>query len=74
MSIKLKLREIYRSAPDGDAWYLARDTDSGNVFVRHLPNKSSGGQSADFALGAFLVGMQESPEKRELLRLIGTLV
>jgi hypothetical protein len=70
----VKLREIYRSAPAGDTWYLARDIDSGNAFVRHMPNKSSGGQSADFALGAFLVGTQDSPEKRELLRLIGTLV
>jgi hypothetical protein len=72
--MSIKLREIYRSAPNGDRWYLARDTDSGNVFVRHTPNESSGGQAADFALGAFLVGIQESPEKRELLRLIGTLV
>ena len=72
--MSMKVREVYRSAPDGDTWYLARDTDSGNVFVRHTPNKSSGGQSADFALGAFLVGAQDSPEKRELLRLIGTLV
>lgn len=58
--MSIKLREIYRSAPDGDVWYLARDTDSGNVFVRHKPNKSSGGQSADFALGAFLVGTQRA--------------
>lgn len=70
----VKLREIYRSAPNGDAWYLARDTDSGSVFVRHMPNHSSGGQSADIELGAFLVGMRDSAERRELLRLIGSLV
>jgi hypothetical protein len=72
--MSIKLREIYLSAPDGDVWYLARDTESGNVFVRYVPNKSSGGQAADFALGAFLAGLQESPEQRELLRIIGTLV
>ena len=71
--MSIKLREVYRSAPNGDVWYLARNTDSGAAFVRHVPNKSSGGQAADIDLGAFLA-MQDSPEKQKLLRLIGTLV
>lgn len=70
----VKLREFYRSGPNGDAWYLARDTDSGEVFVRHMPNQSSGGQSADVDIGSFLSNSKESIEKRELLRIIGTLV
>jgi len=70
----VKLRDIYRSAPGGDGWFLARDTDTGDVFVRHIPNQSSGGQSADIEIGAFLVSVGDSPERRELLKLIGSLV
>lgn len=70
----LKLREIYRGGPNGDTCYLARDTDSGAVFVRYMSNQCSGGQSADIELGAFLVGTRDSAERRELLRLIGSLV
>ena len=70
----LVTREIYRSAPHGDRWLLARDLDSGRVFVRHEPNRSSGGAVADIELGAFLITTGDGPEKQELLRLIGTLV
>jgi hypothetical protein len=70
----IQTREIYRSAPDGDRWLLAHDLDSGRVFVRHEPNASSGGRNADIELGAFLIGSGSGPEKRELLRLIATLV
>ena len=70
MSIQTK--EIYRS-PNGDAWYLAHDLDG--VFVRHQPNPSSGGKTSDIEIGAFLrEDGQGAPEKRELLRLIATLV
>lgn len=70
----VRMKEIYRSAPDGDRWLLCHDLDSGRVFVRHEPNASSGGQSADIDLGAFLIGSGDGPEKQQLLRLIATLV
>ena len=57
-----------------DWWLLARDPDTGRVFVRHAPNLSSGGQVADIEIGAFLIAAGNGPEKQELLRLIGTLV
>jgi hypothetical protein len=53
---------------------LARDPDTGRVFVRHEPNLPSGGQVADIEIGAFLIAAGNGPEKQELLRLIGTLV
>jgi hypothetical protein len=53
---------------------LARDPETGRVFVRHEPNLPSGGQVADIELGAFLIASHNGPEKQELLRLIGTLV
>ena len=70
----IRTREVYRAAPNGDRWLLAHDIDSGHVFVRHEPNVSSGGQSADIELGAFLIGSGNGPEKQELLSLLATLV
>jgi hypothetical protein len=66
-------REIYRSAPNGDRWLLAHDADTGQVFVRHEPNLSSGGEVANIDIAAFLIAPGSGPEKQELLRLIGTL-
>jgi hypothetical protein len=72
--VAIQFREIYRSAPTGDRWLLARNPETGQVFVRHEPNLPSGGQPADIEVGAFLVAVGNGPEKQELLRLIGTLV
>jgi hypothetical protein len=69
----VETRELYHS-PNGDRWYLARDVDSGRVFIRHEPNLPSGGQAADVEVGAFLSRGGLGPEHQELLRLIGTLV
>jgi hypothetical protein len=69
----VEMRELY-SSPNGDRWYLARDIDSGRVFIRHEPNLPSGGQAACIEVGAFLGRGGQGPEHRELLRLIGTLV
>ena len=61
-------------SPNGDRWYLARDVDLGQVFIRHEPNFPSGGKAAHIEVGAFLGRGGQGPEHRELLRLIGTLV
>jgi len=66
--------ERFTTVPTGDRWLLARDPDSGRVFVRHEPNLPAGGQVADIEIGAFLIAAGSGPEKQELLRLIGTLV
>jgi hypothetical protein len=62
----IRTREIYRSAPNGDRWLLARDPDTGRVFIRHEPNLSSGGQVAHIDIGAFLIAAGNGPEKQEL--------
>jgi hypothetical protein len=67
--VAIRTRQIYLS-PNGDRWLLARDPDTGRVFVRHAPNL----QVADIEIGAFLIAPGNGPEKQELLRLIGTLV
>lgn len=66
-------RELYRS-PNGDQWCLARESESGRVFIMHQANLASGGQATSVDVGAFLAQGGAGPEKQELLRLIGTLV
>jgi hypothetical protein len=38
----LLTRELYHSS-NGDRWHLARDPDTGRVFIRHQANVPSGG-------------------------------
>ena len=66
-------RLLYASE-NGDRWSLARDLETEQVFVRHRPNPPSGGQVSDMELGEFLVRGGSGPEKRELLRLIDSLI
>ena len=68
----LVTRELYHS-PNRDRWHLARDPDTGRVFVRHQANLPSGGHVADIEVGTFL-SQGNGPEQQELLRLIGALV
>jgi acyl dehydratase len=72
MGMTLERGELYRSS-SGDRWQLARDPDSGRVFILHEPNLASGGRTSHIAIGAFLT-TGHGPEHQELLRLIGTLV
>jgi hypothetical protein len=65
-------RELYHSA-NGDRWYLARNPDTGSVFIIHQANLPSGGHMADIEIGVFL-SQGRGPEQQEVLRLIGTLV
>ena len=64
-------RILYRSS-NGDCWLLDKD-DAGHVAVEHRPNVSSGGRTEIIGLSAFLA-RGASPERDELIRLIGTLV
>ena len=66
-------RELY-SSPNGDSWYLAREPETGRLFVRHEANIPSGGHVTDLDIGAFLSGGCGHPEHQALLHLIGTLV
>lgn len=65
-------RELYRSS-NGDAWFLARESD-GRVFVVHEPNAPSGGRVSQIELGVFLREGANGPEHQALRHLIGTLV
>jgi hypothetical protein len=62
-------RQLYQS-PNGDSWFLARDSATGFAFVRHQANAPSGGHVTDVELDAFLSDPR-NPEHDALLRLIG---
>lgn len=66
-------RELY-SSPNGDRWFLCRDSAAGRVFIRHEANVPSGGHVTDVDIDAFLSGGRRNPEHQALLHLIGTLV
>jgi hypothetical protein len=66
-----RARELYQSA-NGDRWFLIREP-SGELFIRHEGNASSGGHVEHIEIGTFL-NAGRGPEQKELLRLIGTLV
>ena len=71
--MSIQMRVLYASE-NGDRWSLCRDSQTGRVFVRHVPNLPSGGRPSDVDVGAFLAGGRAGPEHQALLRLIGALV
>jgi hypothetical protein len=68
----IERRELYRSS-NHDRWNLARDTDSGHIFVQHQANASSGGNIEDLELGSFLNGPSDAPERRALMLMLAEL-
>ena len=71
--MRVAARTLYQGS-SGDRWRLARDTETGRVFVRHEANLPSGGRVTEVDLGAFLGAGAGGPEQQALLRLIGGLV
>ena len=63
------ITEIYRSS-NGDRWQLVRGTEAARMFVRHIPNPSSGGQPTDTAVADFLSINGTGPEHAALRRLL----
>ena len=39
-----KASKLIYASSNGDQWFLARDVESGQVVVRHIPNPASGGE------------------------------
>jgi hypothetical protein len=62
-------KAIYRSS-NGDQWYLVREPGSEQMFVRHQPNRASGGQSSLIEVADFL-SEGHGPQHEALLRLLG---
>jgi hypothetical protein len=68
--LNIEIKQLYTSA-NGDVWYIARDTQTGRVFVRHQPNARSGGHTTDTDVKEFLRRPGEPPEKQALVRMAG---
>ena len=68
----IEARELYASS-NGDRWLLGRDPGTGRVFVRHEPNRASGGRASELGIAEFLARDAGGPEHQALLRLIGPL-
>jgi hypothetical protein len=66
----IETKELYTSA-NGDVWYIARNRQTGRVFVRHQANVNSGGQTTDTDVKEFLKRPGEPPEKQALARMAG---
>lgn len=65
---------VFYASENGDQWLLERDAEQDRVYVRHLPNSASGGQSKTIELAEFLARERHTPQNQNLLRLIGELV
>jgi hypothetical protein len=64
-----KMRLLY-SSPNGDRWFLYRQTETGTLFVRHEPAPSSGGLASDTEVDGFLARNGHGPEYQELRRVL----
>ena len=69
-----KASKLIYASSNGDQWFLARDVESGQVVVRHIPNPASGGDSIHMEIDAFLSKDRGSPQRQELMRMIGSLI
>jgi hypothetical protein len=69
--MNIQQRELYAS-PNGDMWYLCRETD-GRPVVSHQPNADSGGKSSKIELCTFLSDGKQGPQQQALLQLIADL-
>jgi hypothetical protein len=68
----LSIRELYHSS-NGDRWYLADDSDTRRVFVKHEANPPSRRHIAEIEIGA-LLSQGNGPDQQRLLRLMATMV
>jgi hypothetical protein len=64
------IRGLYHS-PNGDRWLLARDPDTGHVFVKHQANLPSGGHMAEIEIGVFL-NQGHGPEHQSIKSYCGS--
>jgi hypothetical protein len=67
--MSLMTETIYAST-NGDRWLLIRDTESGDMVVRHEPNLASGGHASEIEVDAFLTRTGHAPEALALRRML----
>jgi hypothetical protein len=60
---------FYRSS-NGDQWYLVEEPGTERMFVRHQPNRASGGQASVMEVAEFL-SEGHGPQHEALLGFLG---
>lgn len=68
------VRTLLHARSNGDRWFLCHGADQADVFHFHEPNGPSEGTLVRIEIPDFLSSDAGSPERRSLLRMIGTLV
>ena len=63
--------DIYRSS-NGDRWRLISNAETSRRFVRHEPNRASGGQVTETPVEDFFAVDGPGPEYEALRRIIGS--
>lgn len=62
---------LFYSSSNGDRWFLGEDAPSGQKFVQHEPNLSSGGVVSVTKVADVLPGDGQGPQHEALRRLLG---
>lgn len=65
-------REFYTSS-NGDRWLVVKVGERGEIFVRHEPNRASGGQPCEVDIETFMARGPDSPEGNALIGLLDQL-
>jgi hypothetical protein len=65
----VQVHDVYSSS-NGDRWQLLRNSWTGQIRVRHVPNTSSGGRPREMAVDDFLRVDGSGPEFTEIRRVL----
>ncbi|PBB99556.1 hypothetical protein CK224_08485 [Mesorhizobium sp. WSM3862] len=58
---------------NGDRWLVVKVGERDEIFVRHEPNRASGGQPSEVDIETFIARGVESPEGKALIDLLDQL-
>lgn len=64
------MEEAFYRSSNGDQWYLVQEAGAERMYIRHQPNRASGGQSSLIQIEDFL-SEGHGPQHEALLRLLG---
>ena len=67
------LSRAFYTSSNGDRWLVVRVGERGEIFVRHEPNRASGGQPSEVDIETFMARGPSSPEGKALIDLLDQL-
>ena len=63
----------FYTSSNGDRWLVVRVGERDAIFVRHEPNRASGGQPSEVDIETFMARGPDSPEGKALIDLLDRL-